>query len=157
MTNKTRTAAALALMAVLGLILVFEAQTVRADGALDVVEPYARAVPPGQPNSAVFLQLQNGGDQDRALIGAESQAADVVELHTHLEEDGMIKMRQVARIDVPAGASISLEPGGLHVMLIGLKRQLQPGDDVAMTLKLDDGTELAVTAPVRKIMPMGRR
>jgi len=129
---------------------------VLADQTVLVSDPYARAVAPGQPNSALFMQIDNGGDQDRALVGAASPVADVVELHTHHMEDGMMKMRRVEQIDLPAGESVSLQPGGLHVMLIGLKQQLRPGEAVALTLTLDDGSELALTAPVRQILPMGQ-
>ena len=127
-----------------------------AGDAISVKDPYARAVPPGQPNSAVFMQISNDGADDRALLSAASGVADVVELHTHLMEDGMMKMRRVDQIDLPAGEMVTLAPGGLHVMLIGLKQQLQPGDDVPLTLTLDDGSELSLTAPVRKVMPMGQ-
>ena len=136
-------------------VLALGVPPVLADEAVVVSDPYARAVAPGQPNSAVFMRIDNGGGQDRALIGAASPAADVVELHTHRMEDGMMKMRQVEQIELPAGESVALQPGGLHVMLIGLKQQLQPGEEVALTLTLDDGNELVLTAPVRAVMPMG--
>jgi copper(I)-binding protein len=132
------------------------AQSALAGDAISVIDPYARAVPPGQPNSAVFMQISNDGADDRALLSAASGVSEVVELHTHRMEDGMMKMRRVDRIDLPAGETVALAPGGLHVMLIGLKQQLQPGDDVPITLTLDDGSELSVTAPVRMVMPMGQ-
>jgi copper(I)-binding protein len=120
--------------------------------ALIVTDAYARAVPPGQPNSAVFMTLKNTLDDDHALVGASSPAAEVVELHTHKMEDGMMRMRRVDRIDLPGGAQVELMPGGLHVMLIGLKRPLVTGDEVAVTLILDDGSSRQLTAPVREIM-----
>jgi copper(I)-binding protein len=67
-------------------------------------------------------------------------------------EDGMMRMRRVDRIDLPGGAQVELMPGGLHVMLIGLKRPLVTGDEVAVTLILDDGSSRQLTAPVREIM-----
>ncbi|MBK1718285.1 copper chaperone PCu(A)C [Thiocystis violacea] len=118
---------------------------------ITVEDPYARAVPPGQPNSAVFMAILNRGASDRALVGAESPAAKVVELHTHVHEDGMMRMRRVERIDLPAGETVTLKPGGLHVMLIGLKGDLQPGDSVELTLIHDDGEKIQVKAPVRRI------
>jgi periplasmic copper chaperone A len=127
-----------------------------AGDAISVTDPYARAVPPGQPNSAVFMQIRNDGADDRALLFAASAVSEVVELHTHRMEDGMMKMRRVDQVALPAGETVTLAPGGLHVMLIGLKRQLQPGDDVPLTLTLDDGSELSLTAPVRNVMPMGQ-
>ncbi|MBK1721760.1 copper chaperone PCu(A)C [Thiocystis violacea] len=116
-----------------------------------VSEPYARAVPPGQPNSAAFMSLTNTTQEARALVGAESDAADVVELHTHVKEGDMMRMRRVERIALPAGETVNLQPGGLHIMLIGLKTQLTPGDQVALTLSFDNGDEVSVTAPVRMI------
>jgi hypothetical protein len=123
-----------------------------ADGAaIQVTDPYVRAVPPGQPNSAAFMTLSNTGDEPRALVAAESDAAATVELHTHGMVDGMMRMRRVDRIELPAGEQVALQPGGLHVMLIGLTQQLEPGMDVALTLVLNDGSRLQLTAPVRRI------
>jgi periplasmic copper chaperone A len=122
--------------------------------ALEVGDPYVRAVPPGQPNSAAFMSLRNAGAEDRALIGAESPAADVVELHTHIEEDGVMRMRRIERIVVTSGATTTLAPGGLHIMLIGLKSDLTPGQMVELTLIQDDGARLAIQAPVRAIKQM---
>jgi len=118
---------------------------------ITVGDPYARAVPPGQPNSAVFMTLANASKQDRALVGAESTAAGAVELHTHVNEDGVMKMRRIDKIAIPAGQTVALKPGGLHVMLIGLKENLEPGKEVHMNLLFDNGTKEHIMAPVRKI------
>jgi copper(I)-binding protein len=121
-----------------------------ADG-ITISDPYVRAVPPGQPNSASFMTVTNAGGSDHALVGGSSPAAKVVELHTHTMEGGMMRMRQVEKIDLPAGKEVTLKPGGLHVMLIGLKQNLTPGENVPLTLKFEDGSELTVDAPVRKL------
>lgn len=135
---------------ILAAVLTGLAVTARAaDIAVD--DPYVRAVPPGQPNSAAFMALKNNGGDGRSLVGAESPAADVVELHTHVNEGGVMKMRRIERIELPAGESVSLKPGGLHVMLIGLKQPLAEGDVVDVTLNYDDGSKELVKAPVRKI------
>jgi hypothetical protein len=119
-------------------------------GALTATDAYTLAVPPGQPNSAVFLTLTNNSAEPRALVAGATPIAQVVELHNHTFEGGMMRMRPVERIEVPAGASVQLEPRGFHVMLIGLKGNLQPGDPVDLTLTFDDGTQIQVDAPVRK-------
>ncbi|BCU07955.1 copper chaperone PCu(A)C [Allochromatium tepidum] len=141
-----RTLFAAALLSSVGL-------TVNAAG-LEVGDPYVRAVPPGQPNSAAFMTLHNTGTEDRALIGAESPAAETVELHTHVEEGGLMQMRRIERIALPAGETTTLAPGGLHIMLIGLKSELAPGQTVELTLIQDDGERLAIQAPVRRLEPM---
>lgn len=146
----------IAAMLACGCIAATAAEPPQSSDAADnvvITAPYARAVPPGQPNSAVFMVLENTLDDDYALVSAASAASDVVELHTHRMEDGMMKMRQVPRIDLPGGEQVELKPGGLHVMLIGLKDQLVPGDEVDVTLQFDDGSSTSIIAPVRKIMP----
>ena len=124
---------------------------VYAGNALQVEDPYVRAVPPGQTNSAAFMTLTNASDADHALVAAESSASKVVELHTHKMEGGMMKMRRLDKIELPAGETVKLQPGGLHVMLIGLARQLSPGDNVEITLVLDDGSRTSVAAPVKTV------
>lgn len=118
---------------------------------ISIGDPYARAVPPGQPNSAVFMSLENRSGADQALVAAESGVSEVVELHTHVAEGGMMRMRRIEKIELPAGQSVTLQPGGLHVMLIGLKQPLDVGDVVDVTLIFEGGTRLPVQAPVRRI------
>ncbi|WP_294947581.1 copper chaperone PCu(A)C [Sulfurivirga sp.] len=122
---------------------------------VQVIDPYARAVPPTAPASAAFMTLRNRGDHPTALVGAESDVAEITELHTHVHENGMMKMRPVARIPVPAKGKTQLKPGGYHIMLIRLKHPLKPGDKVHLTLRFADGSTRAVTAPVRPINGMG--
>ncbi|QFY89017.1 copper chaperone PCu(A)C [Magnetovirga frankeli] len=128
-----------------------------AESAIGIDNPYVRAVPPGTPNSAAFMTINNRGSADNALVGAASPASKVVELHTHVMEDGMMKMRQVQQIDLPAGKAAVLEPGGLHIMLIGLKGNLKPGEQVDLTLKFADGAEQKLSAPVKSPMGMKMR
>jgi copper(I)-binding protein len=117
-------------------------------------DPYVRAVPPMMQNSAMFATLRNTGSSDRALVGAASEASEVVELHTHIHDGGIMRMRKVERIDLKAGEATVLEPGGLHVMLLGLKRQLDPGTTVQLDLRFDDGSSMSVEVPVRKVDTM---
>lgn len=112
---------------------------------------YVRAVPPKQPNSAAFMTFHNNGGTDHAVVGGSSSVSEVVELHTHTMEDGMMKMRQIPRIDLPANQGVELKPGGLHVMLIGLKEQTKPGQKVDLTLEFADGSTMQLTAPVKKV------
>ncbi|MES9856182.1 MAG: copper chaperone PCu(A)C [Sedimenticola sp.] len=125
-----------------------------AGSAADRVEagaPYARAVPPGQPNSASFMVLTNNSSMDHALVAAESSVSNVVELHTHINDNGMMRMRRVDKIDLPAGKMVMLQPGGLHIMMIGLKRQLKPEESIDLTLAFDDGSKKMLSVPVRKL------
>ena len=120
--------------------------------AVTVENAYVRHMPPGQKVTGAFMTLKNGSDQDRAAVSASSDVAETVELHTHLHEDGVMKMRQVEKIEVPAGSATVLEPGGYHVMLIGLKQSLEMGQMVGITLNFDDGSTVAVEAEVKSVM-----
>ena len=86
-----------------------------------------------------------------ALVGAESDAARV-EIHTMLREDGMMRMRPVDRVEIPAGGSAALAPGGNHLMLFDVDAT-RAGTLVEVELLFEDGTRLPVTLPVRRTPP----
>jgi len=119
-----------------------------------VHDPYARAMPPGQPNSGAFMTFKNMDSTSHAVVEAESPVSKVVELHTHVHEGGMMKMRRVDKIDIPANGETILKPGGLHVMFIGLKHDLKVGQKVPVTLTFEDGSKKAIEADVRMIKGM---
>ncbi len=118
---------------------------------VEIDKPFARSAMQHQRNSAVFMQIRNSGP-DAAIINATSPASDVVELHTHVNDQGVMRMRRIPEIKLPAGASVDLKPGGLHVMLIGLRRDLKIGEQVDVTLEFNDGSRTSLTAPVHKVM-----
>ena len=113
-------------------------------GKVSVADPYVRAVPPVAKTSAAFMQL----------VSADTPVAAVVELHTHTMDGGVMRMRQVPQIPLPPNTSVSLEPGGLHIMLFDLTAPLSPGDEVPITLTFSDGSSKAVTAEVRSVQGM---
>lgn len=120
-------------------------------------DPYVRMVPPGMSVSGAFMILKNTSSKDHKLLKVDSQIAQAVELHTHTNDGGVMRMRQVKEIAIKSKGETALKPGGLHVMLIGLKQDLHEGDNVALTLSFEDGSSKKIIAPVRKIqaeMPM---
>ena len=124
-------------------------------GAADeilVQDPYVRLAPPNAPATGAFMVIKNKGDKDVKVVKAENPASKVTELHTHLNENGVMKMRPVAAIEVKAKGEAVLKPGGLHVMLIDLKAPLKEGDAVPITLTFEDGSSQRVDAKVRPIV-----
>lgn len=121
---------------------------------VSVENPYVRLAPPSAPTTGAFMVLRNNGDKDIRVLRADSPAAKLTELHTHLNEGGVMKMRPVPAIDIKAKGEAVLQPGGLHIMLIELKAPLKEGDVVPITLSFDDGSSKKVDAPVQKPMPM---
>ncbi len=132
------------------LILLISVQVTASEIVVD--DAYVRAVPPGQTNSAAFMTLHNHSMSGKRLVAVESSIANTVELHEHTNENGMMKMRRIkGGIEIEPHATAELKPGGLHVMLIGLKQKLTPGETIHLTLKFDDQSSQDVHAEVRKL------
>lgn len=124
--------------------------------SIDVTQPYAREVPPGAPASASFMTLSNHSDQLIKLVEASSDAAEVVELHTHSHDNGMMRMRRVDLIEIPAHGQTELKPGGLHIMLINPHKQITLGQTISVKLNFEDGSSKQVSMPVKSVKkPMG--
>ena len=117
-------------------------------GALTISQPYARSTAPGQPVGGGFMSIANQGADDR-LLSATASVAKSVELHTMSMEGDVMRMRQVEAIALPAGQSVELKPGALHMMFMGLKAPLRAGDKVPVTLKFEKAGQLTVMVIVQ--------
>ena len=116
-----------------------------------VSEAWVRLLPPTQPNTAAYMTLRNLTDADLQIVAAESPVARVTELHDHVQDAaGVMRMRQVEAIIIPAHGEVELKPGGLHVMLIGLIEPLQEGQVVPVTLYVEGFQDLQIRAPVQR-------
>lgn len=125
-------------------------------GAIRIDHPWARPTQPGQQNGAVYLKsVSNRGKEADRLVRASTALAERVELHTMSMEGNVMRMREVADIPLPAGQTVKLEPGGLHLMLMGLKQPLKLGDTFALTLEFERGgrTEVKVWVQQPKDAP----
>ena len=114
-----------------------------------LVDGHIRAMPPSVPNSAAYFTLMNHGS-NVSLIGVEVAFAKEAQLHTVLEEDGMVKMRQVPSFEIPEHGRLTLSESGEHVMLLGLKQPLVTGESVDLILTFDDGSKLPISLMVSK-------
>ncbi len=121
-------------------------------GQIDIGHPYARPTTAGQQVGASYLKLANQGAADR-LLSASTPAAASVEMHSMSMEGDVMKMRQVNAIDLPTGATVALQPGGFHLMLMGLRGPLKAGDKLPMTLKFEKAGEVFVTVNVEAPKP----
>ncbi len=116
-------------------------------GDLVVGEARARATIPHRPG-ATFLTITNRGPGDDRLIAASSPLAARAELHSHSMAGGVMKMRKVEAVPVPAGAVAKLEPGGYHIMLFDLARPLAEGEEFPLTLRFEKAGDIAVSVTV---------
>ena len=119
---------------------------------VEVSGAWARATMPGQKVAGVYMQLRS--DTPAKLVGVKSASAKSAELHRMSHEGGVMKMRRVDALDLPAGKTVALEPGGYHVMLLDIKRPLAAGEHVNVILVIDEGgkrIEVPVQAQVRSL------
>ena len=113
-----------------------------------ISDAWIRATPPGAKTGAAYLSISGDATASDTLLGASSAAAGSVELHAHVTEDGLSRMQRLAEVPVPAGETVRFEPGGLHLMLIGIAAPLVAGQRVTLALRFANAGEIEITAPV---------
>jgi copper(I)-binding protein len=118
-----------------------------AAGELRIDRPWSRAAG-ANANGAGFMTIRNTGSQPDRLLSASTPGARVVELHTHIREGDVMRMRPVNDIPLPPGQTVQLRPGGLHVMLIGLTGPLNRGASLPLTLRFERAGEVQVTLAI---------
>lgn len=138
----------------LGLLTSLSSFQVMANQASDisVSSSFAREVPPGAPASASFMTLTNSSGQVIKLVKADSKVAKATELHTHTNDNGVMRMRQVPFLTIPANGQKELKPGGDHIMLINPHQPLKAGQTVSVQLQFEDGSSKQVDMPVKSVM-----
>jgi copper(I)-binding protein len=124
-----------------------------AHAQVTVKDAWVRATVPQQKATGAFMQLNAA--KDTKLVSASSSVTPLVEVHEMAMQDNVMRMRQIASLELPAGKAVELKPGGYHVMLLDLKQQVKEGDTVPLTLVFEgkDGKRetLEVKAPVRAL------
>jgi copper(I)-binding protein len=121
-------------------------------GSLEIDHPWARQTAPSQANGSAYFTIHNRGNEPDRLVGVQSGIADTAELHSNtMDAQGVMRMRPLDAIEVPAGGEAALEPGGNHVMLMGLKHPLDVGTTFPLTLVFEKAGEVPVEVKVESI------
>ena len=126
-------------------------------GGIKVSGAWSRESPQMAHAGAVFLVIENGGKAADSLLGASTDVCETVELHESIIENDVMKMRPVEgnRIEIPAGESVELQPGGLHIMLINLTALPEAGSRFELALEFEKAGVVLVEVEVRDIASMG--
>ncbi len=144
------------ILIILSCVLTLSSVQAEIDGPMIFVDQ-ARARETKGPNGAVFMNILNNEGDEWNLVSADvsSDICDHVELHTHIQEGDIFRMRPVEEISLNPGTVTELKPGGLHVMLMGLKKELTAKDQFQLILKFKNGKEkmfiLDISVPVQKL------
>ncbi len=150
--NQLNLRAALALRVALALCVSLAAIPASAHeiiaGNLAIHHPWSRATPAGAQTAAVYMMIHNKGDQPDRLISAETDIAATAELHVMNMDNGIMTMRHLDSVDIPAAGAADFVPHGLHVMLIGLRTQLAEFDTFEMTLTFEHAGKVKIEVEV---------
>ncbi len=148
MHQRKNSRARLALLALLAV-----SAGIMADEPVTVTDAWVRATAPGQTVTGAFLEISS--PVRARIVGVESGIAESAEIHLSAMDNGVMKMREVEKVDVPANQPLRFAPGGYHIMLVGLRKSLVGGDKVPLAIKLEraDKTQIEVSfeATVRAI------
>lgn len=118
---------------------------------VEIADPWAHATPPAARVAGGYLVIRNPGAVPDRLIGARSPASGRVELHSMNMEAGVMKMRELADIPVPAGGTVQLRRGQMHLMFINLHRPFKAGDAIPVTLRFERAGERRIELHVRPL------
>ncbi len=124
-------------------------------GGLTVAHPWARATPGGATIGAAYVEIKAKEGASDALVSASSPAAGRVEIHTHTMDGGVMKMRQIEKLAIPAGGSAVMKPSGDHIMLFDLKAPLKEGETVPITLVFEKAGPVTVEATIEPVGAKG--
>jgi copper(I)-binding protein len=175
MTTRTRTGRILARLApvLLVALLVAACSGSASSTGVTITDPWARNAPKTAGAGALYMVIKNTGSAADALVGGTTNVAATVEVHETYEVEsmpaesqamggtespaasgdmgmgGVMAMRQIERLEIPAGGTVELKPGSYHIMLIDLTRELVAGEKVEITLKFEKAGDVKVTAEVR--------
>lgn len=118
---------------------------------ISVNNAYVTALIPGQEVSAGYMTISNQGDTDQELVSFNSSAARMVQLHTtSMAADGMMNMSMLEGVVIPAGGSIQLQPGGNHLMIMGVDREAFSGESIDVQIELSGGEILELSLPIKQ-------
>jgi copper(I)-binding protein len=117
-------------------------------GPLQIAHPWARETPVGATMGAGYLSVTNTGTEADRLIAVETAGAAKVEMHESTTENGVAKMRPVTAVEIPAGVTTALKPGGFHLMLVGLKESLAEGMRIPAVLVFEKAGRVEVELAV---------
>jgi copper(I)-binding protein len=150
----TRLAVALFIAILAWLAPAAAADVVKA-GALELSSLWTRATPPKAPSAAGYLTIVNTGNEADRLVGVASPMAGKADLHSMEMKKGVMTMRRVAAIDIPAGGTVALDPDGLHIMFTELKGDLKAGGTMPVTLAFEKAGKVEVSLQVLSVGAKG--
>ena len=133
---------------------VLSSAVAQSDNGIAVANAWSRATPAGAKTAVVYMTLVNRGATADRLVGETTPVGDKVAFHSSVNNNGIMRMREMPAVDLAPGARVALKPGGMHAMIEGLKQPLKEGQIFPLTFEFEKAGEINVMAPVGKIGAM---
>ncbi|MGJ8679974.1 copper chaperone PCu(A)C [Paraglaciecola sp.] len=114
-----------------------------------VTQATVRLLPPGVPNTAAYFTIENNSQHAEFLVGAKANFVAKAEIHNHIHHNGMMKMQQQSEVKIEAGQTLHFAPGGLHIMLFGLKQPLSENQVLDLSVQTKSGKNIRFKADVK--------
>ncbi len=118
---------------------------------LAIEQPFARATPPAAEVGGAYMTIDNKGAAADRLVRVSSPAAGQVQIHSMAMDGNVMRMHEIAGLDLPAGKSVALKPGGLHLMMLGLRHPLTEGSRIPMTLTFEHAGTIDIEVVVQSM------
>ncbi|ABG42541.1 protein of unknown function DUF461 [Paraglaciecola sp. T6c] len=128
------------------MVLIFLANAAFAE--VEISDATIRLLPPSVPNTSAYFTVSNTSDQDISLVGGSAEIAKKIELHNHIMQGEVMRMEKQDAVIIPAGKTVKFAPGGLHMMIFGLKQPLKKEQIVPLVLITKDGQQINFNAVV---------
>lgn len=141
---------AFVLSAAVAAVVVSSSVALAQSPGVTVHDAWVREPMGGRNVTGAFAIVENTGTTPKSIVAASSDISDKVELHEMKNENGMMRMSPVKKVDVPAKGTLELKPGSFHVMLFDVKRKIADGEKITLTFTFDDGSKVTTEAQVRK-------
>ena len=131
------------------LLLALFAIEAGATSKASISEAFVKAMAPGQTSAAVYFLINNPTEHDLVVNHVTTPVAAAVEVHRVIYDNGMMKMRAINHLKIPRKSKLVFEPGGYHLMLIGVDERLKKGRDFDITIEFEGGVKLSATVKVK--------
>ncbi len=117
--------------------------------SLKITNAWARATIGDVNTSAVYMTITNTTNEPKTIVAVKTSVAEVNEIHSTMKQNGVMQMRSIGSITIPANDTIELKPGGLHIMLMQLYKKLKVSENIFVELKMTDGKKAVVEAAIK--------
>ncbi len=139
------------------LVLIISQTSFGSDFDIHIIDPFILAVPASSKNTSAYMMMHNHSSTEIDLISAESDISEAIELHSHSNDNGVMRMRLESKFTITPNGYTLLEPGSSHLMILNLKKSIQKDEKVKISLKFSNGEIQNIEMVVKDYIPTKKK